>query len=102
MTRRGYFIRLGISVVIDLLDLTLGAVPVIGSVEDGFGTVALLFLWGWPGLAYLSELADPVDQLDGFIPTATLIALVVGWRSGHLLGHTKAVPSKVTPPQRSA
>ena len=100
MTRQGYFIRLGISVAIDLLDLTLGAVPVVGTVEDGFGTVALLFLWGWPGLAYLSELVDPVDQLDALIPTATLIALVVGLRSGHLLGHYKTVPGKAT--QRSA
>ena len=29
-------------------------------------------------------LADFTDQIDGFIPTATLIALYVGWREGHI------------------
>lgn len=102
MTRRGYFVRLGISVVLDVLDMTVGLIPGVSSVEDGFGTVTMLFLWGWPGLAYLSELADPIDQLDGFIPTATLIALVVGLRNGHLLGHYKTAPAPAGPPQRSA
>lgn len=86
MTRRSYFIRLGISVAIDVLDFTLGRVPVIGSVGEGTGAVALLFLWGWPGLLYLGELADPTEQLDGFLPTATLIAVMVGIRQGFLFG----------------
>ena len=84
MTRRSYFIRLGISVAIDVLDFTFGRIPVIGAVGEGAGAIALLFLWGWPGLLYLGELADPTEQLDGFLPTATLIAVMVGVRQGYL------------------
>ena len=89
MTRRGYFIRLGISVAVDVVDFTVGRLPLFGMVGEGTGAIALLFLWGWPGLLYLGELADPTEQLDGFLPTATLIALMVGLREGYLLGKDK-------------
>lgn len=84
MTRTGYFLRLAVSVAIDVADFTLGRVPVVGSVGEGLGTAVLFVLWGWPGLVYLGELADPTDQLDGFLPTATLIALYVGVKQGYL------------------
>jgi hypothetical protein len=86
MTRRGYFIRLAISAAIDVLDFTLGRVPLAGSVGEGTGAALLFVLWGWPGLLYLGELVDPLDQLDGFVPTATLIALTIGVRKGYLGG----------------
>ncbi|MBL8559957.1 MAG: hypothetical protein JNM47_14635 [Hyphomonadaceae bacterium] len=86
MTRTGYFLRLAVSVAIDIADFTLGRVPVVGSVGEGLGTAVLFVLWGWPGLVYLGELADPTDQLDGFLPTATLIALYVGVKQGYLFG----------------
>ncbi|HVY86601.1 MAG TPA: hypothetical protein VG943_15815 [Caulobacterales bacterium] len=89
MTRSGYFARLAIAVVLDLFDLTLGRIPILGTVEDGVGTVVMFALWGPPGLAYIWELADVTDQIDGFVPTATLIALYVGWREGHLIGRKK-------------
>lgn len=99
MTRTGYFIRLALSVAIDLADFTMGRVPVVGSVGEGAGAVLLFVLWGWPGLIYLGELADPTDQLDGFLPTATLIALSIGVKQGYLFGdRTKAAP---TPPSRT-
>lgn len=82
MTRRGYFIRLGISVAIDLFDLTFGRVPIFGSVTEGIGSVVLMLLWGPTGLAYLWEVADFTDQIDSIIPTATIIALFYGWRNG--------------------
>jgi hypothetical protein len=34
----------------------------------------------------LLELFDITEQADSFIPTATLVALYVGWREGHLTG----------------
>jgi hypothetical protein len=86
MTRTSYFLRLAFSVVIDLFDLTLGRVPIFGSVTEGVGTIVLYALWGPAGLLNLWELVDFTDQADSFIPTATLIALYVGWREGHLLG----------------
>lgn len=89
MTRRGYFIRLALSVAIDAVDFTFGRIPGIGSAGEGAGAVVLFFLWGWPGLFYLGELADPTDQLDGFLPTATLIALSVGVKEGYLFGAGK-------------
>ena len=84
MTRQGYFWRLAISVIIDLADFTLGRIPILGTVEDGVGGIVATALWGRAGLAYFWELADITDQIDGFIPTATLIGLYVGWREGHI------------------
>jgi hypothetical protein len=86
MTRSGYFARLTISVIIDLADFTLGRIPILGTVEDGVGGIVATALWGSAGLVYFWELADVTDQIDGFIPTATLIGLYVGWREGHLGG----------------
>lgn len=82
MTRRGYFLRLAFSIVIDVFDFTLGRIPIFGSVTEGVGTVVLFALWGPAGLVNLLELVDFTDQADSFIPTATLIALYVGWRDG--------------------
>lgn len=90
MTRRGYFLRLAFSIVIDLFDFTLGRIPVFGSVTEGVGTVVLVALWGPAGLANLWELVDFTDQADAFIPTATLVALYVGWREGFLLNKGSA------------
>ena len=53
MTRSGYFIRLALSVVIDLFDLTLGRIPVFGTVTEGVGTIVLVGLWGPAGLVNL-------------------------------------------------
>jgi hypothetical protein len=82
MTRSGYFLRLAFSIVIDLFDLTLGRIPVFGSVTEGIGTVVLVALWGPAGLLNLWELLDISDQADSFVPTATLVALYVGWKQG--------------------
>ena len=99
MTRRGYFIRLAISLAIDLFDTLLGRIPIFGTVTDGVGAFVLFMLWGRAGLAYVWQLADVSDQLDGLIPTATLIGLYVGWRSGLLTGKARSDSHapKVTP-----
>jgi hypothetical protein len=96
MTRTGYFVRLAVSVAIDLADFTLGRVPIVGSVSEGAGALVLVALWGWPGLLYLGELGDPTDQIDGFLPTATLVALWVGYKQGFLFGGaaTRNLPAK--------
>jgi hypothetical protein len=96
MTRTGYLVRLGLSVAIDLADLTLGRIPVVGGLGEGAGAVVLTALWGPAGLLYLAELADFTEQLDAFVPTATMIALLVGWREGLLGRRKKAVDALAT------
>lgn len=97
MTRNGFFWRLAFSIVIDLLDLTLGRIPLFGAVTEGVGAVVLFGLWGPAGLTYLWELADFTEQADAFIPTATLIALFVGWREGILPGKRASSPTAEKP-----
>jgi len=94
MTRRGYYIRLALSVVIDVFDLTLGRIPIFGSVTEGVGTIVLMALWGPAGLINALELLDITDQVDSFIPTATLIALFVGWRQGMFAKPSGGVPAR--------
>ncbi len=86
MTRRGFFLRLAFSIVIDLFDFTLGRIPIFGAVTEGVGTVVLMALWGPAGLVNILELFDFTEQVDALIPTATLVALYVGWREGFLFG----------------
>jgi hypothetical protein len=82
--------------VIDLFDFTLGRIPILGTVTEGVGTIVLYVRWGPAGLLNLLELVDFTEQADAFIPTATLVALYVGWREGHLGGKP---PSTVAPPE---
>lgn len=71
--------KLVIAVLLDLADFTIGRLGiVIPGFEIGFDAVlgvAAVALWGWPGLFAFWELADPTGQIDGFVPTLTLIAL---------------------------
>jgi hypothetical protein len=92
MTRAGYFMRLAVSLAIDIADMTLGRlfIGVPGFFGDIVGGGLLYLLWGPAGLAYLWEMADVTEQIDGFIPTATLIGLYVGWRNGMLTGRAQS------------
>lgn len=90
MTRSGYFLRLALCIAIDAFDFSLGRVPILGSVTDGISSLVLFLLWGPVGLLHLWELIDITDNIDGFVPTATLIALYAGWKDGHLTGKSPA------------
>lgn len=96
MTRSGYFIRLLISVAIDVFDLTVGRALFMVPWEEGVGALILFLLWGWPGLLYLGELAEPTEQFDAFLPGATLIALSIGLKKGFLFPgkSTTTVPAR--------
>jgi hypothetical protein len=98
MTRNGYFLRLAFSIVIDIFDFTLGRIPIFGSVTEGVGTIVLTALWGPAGLLNLFELLDFTEQADAFIPTATLVALYVGWKEG-FLGRRNPAPDTTPLPR---
>ena len=67
--------KLIVSVVLDILDFTIGRVPGFELVFDVILGVAAVAMWGWPGLIAFWEVADPTGQVDAFAPTLTLIAL---------------------------
>jgi hypothetical protein len=94
MTRRGYFVRLAVSVLIDLADFTFGRALFLLPWEEGVGAIVLFALWGWPGLLYIGEIAEPSEQVDAFLPSATLIALTIGLQNGLLLGRKQVTGGK--------
>lgn len=67
--------KLVVSVVLDVLDFTIGRIPGFEMAFDAFLAAAAVAMWGWPGLFALWEIADPTGQADAFVPTMTLIAL---------------------------
>lgn len=71
-----WWAKAGICAAWDLADFTVGrtlfAVPFASEV---IGTAIAASLFGKAGLFYAWEALDITEQLDGFAPTATLIAL---------------------------
>ncbi len=67
--------KLLIAVVLDILDFTLGRIPGFEVAVDIILGVAAVAMWGWAGFFAFWEVADPTGQIDGFVPTMTLIAL---------------------------
>jgi hypothetical protein len=65
-----------ICLLYDIFDFTLGRlllfIPFSGEI---LGCFILYLLFGKDGIWYALEAIDPTEQLDGFVPTATLIAL---------------------------
>lgn len=67
--------KLAIAVLLDVLDFTLGRILGAGTVIDIVFAGIAFVLWGPVGLLALWEAIDVTDQVDGFVPTMTLIAL---------------------------
>lgn len=71
-----WWLKFTLCVLYDFLDFTVGrllfVVPFAGEVV---GVVVGFFMFGPVALIYALEALDPTEQLDGFIPTASLIAL---------------------------
>ncbi|MEO1252102.1 MAG: hypothetical protein AAFW81_07145 [Pseudomonadota bacterium] len=67
--------KLLIAVVLDVLDFTVGRIPGLELPFDLVMGVAAVSLFGWAGLFAFWEAFDPTGQIDGFVPTLTLIAL---------------------------
>jgi len=67
--------KLLLSVVLDVLDFTIGRIPGFELAFDAFLAAAAVAMWGWPGLFALWEIVDPTGQADAFVPTMTLVAV---------------------------
>lgn len=71
-----WYLKFLISVMIDLFDMTAGrllfATPFAGEI---IGVTVGYVMFGPRAFYYALEMLDPTEQLDGFIPMATLIAL---------------------------
>jgi len=67
--------KLLIAIAIDLLDFVIGRILGFGTIFDAVVALIAVLMFGWKGLFALWEVADVSDQIDGFVPTLTLIAL---------------------------
>ena len=69
-------LKLIVCIVYDFLDFTVGRVlfpaPFLGEIV-GCGLCCMMF--GKEGLYYALEAIDITEQIDGFIPAATIIAI---------------------------
>tara|TARA_R110000737_G_scaffold333449_1_gene351126 strand:- start:4762 stop:4995 length:234 start_codon:yes stop_codon:yes gene_type:complete len=68
--------KLYIAILIDLFDFTIGRllfpVPFSGEIV---GVAICYLMFGPRAFTYALEAFDPTEQIDAFIPTATIIAL---------------------------
>ncbi len=67
--------KLVIAVILDVVDFTIGRIPGFEIIVDLALGAAAVAMWGWAGVFAFWELADPTGQVDGFVPTMTMIAL---------------------------
>lgn len=72
-----WWLKFAVCVLVDLFDMTVGrllfAVPFAG---EAIGVGVAYALFGPIAFGYALEILDPTEQLDGFIPTASIIALM--------------------------
>ena len=69
------YAKLAAAILLDLADMVIGRIIGFGTGFDILLAGAGFLLFGWKGLIQLWEVADPTDQIDGFVPTLTLVAL---------------------------
>jgi hypothetical protein len=75
-------LKLILSIALDVLDFTVGRIPGLELPVDILLGVAAVMMWGWAGVFAFWEAADLTGQVDGFVPTLTLIALTQMRRKG--------------------
>lgn len=98
MTPQGYAVRMVICLAADLFDLTVGRALFALPWEEGVSTVFFTLMWGPLGLLNLTELLDVTEQLDAFIPMATLVGLWAGYNAG-MWGPKRKSPRLTNDPQ---
>ena len=72
-----FIAKLVIAFVLDFIDFTAGRIPLIGTLYDVFVMGITLAMIGPMGaLAGWEVVGDPTEQIDGFIPTASILVLL--------------------------
>ena len=70
-------LKLAVCILFDLIDFTLGrTLFIIPFGGELIGCALCAAMFGPSGLLYGLEALDVTEQIDGFIPTATIIALM--------------------------
>jgi hypothetical protein len=68
--------KLLFAIIFDAADCLIGRIPLFGTVFDILGVYLTFVLCGPLGITYAWEIIDITDQIDGFIPTMTLLYLI--------------------------
>jgi len=68
-------IRFFACIAFDVIDFFV-RIPGLGTIFDLVGIPVAYYLVGPMGIAYAWELLDITDQLDGFIPTMTILYII--------------------------
>jgi len=70
------WMKFAVCIGFDLFDFTVGRLLLGVSLFTDVASAAIMYvLWGPKGLFALWEVLDPTEQLDGFVPTNTLISI---------------------------
>lgn len=73
---RSDVVKLALAVLLDILDFSaLSMMPGTGMITDVIMGAIAFVLWGPVGLLAFWEALNPIEPVDAFIPTMTLIAL---------------------------
>jgi hypothetical protein len=74
--------KLAICIGLDIFDFTFGRILGFGIAVDVGSALIAMALWGmgWRSLWSVPELFDLSEQIDGFLPSCTFIALAA-WRN---------------------
>ena len=68
-------IRFFLCIIFDIIDFFV-RIPGLGTLYDLIGIPVAYYLVGPLGIFYAWELLDITDQLDGFIPTMTILYII--------------------------
>jgi hypothetical protein len=71
-----FIAKLGITLVLDVLDFTIFRIPIIGTVYDLAVTGIMYDMVGMEGLLAGWEVIEPTDQIDAEVPSATGVLLI--------------------------
>ncbi len=64
------------AIILDIADFTVGRILGFGTAMDMVLVLFSFARFGWKGLIQIWEVVELSDQIDGFVPTLTLLALM--------------------------